>query len=222
MPSVVAPCLAPKPPPMNSQVTCTRSGSRSKARANSARASQMPCVDTNACSSSPSHCATPQCGSSAWCTWAAVAYSASTITSASAMPASTSPALVLDRILLQALLGQRLGCVGDEAEHRVARRQRLDAGARRLGGLAGERGHRRAREGRLALEDRVAALLDVGVGGREHREHARHGARGLDVELDRRVRVRRAHDRRRAACRAARRRRRSARRPRPGAGRSGA
>ena len=102
--------------------------------------------------------------------------------------------LVLDRILLQPLLGQSLGGIGDEAEHRVARRERLDAGARRLGRLAGERRDRRAGVRRLALEDRVAALHDVVVGRREHREHARHGARSLDVELDRRVRVRRAHD----------------------------
>ena len=52
--------------------------------------------------------------------------------------------------------------------------------------------------------------------------HARHGARRRDVELDRRVRVRRAHDDARGACRAARCRRRSGPRRRRAAGRSGA
>ena len=62
--STPAPCFAPKPPPMYSEITRTCSGARPKRRASSRRASNMPCVDTQAVSASPSQRATAACGSS--------------------------------------------------------------------------------------------------------------------------------------------------------------
>ena len=49
-----APCLPPKPPPMYSVITRTCSLSSPKRRASSRRASNMPCVEIHAVSSSPS------------------------------------------------------------------------------------------------------------------------------------------------------------------------
>ncbi len=123
---------------------------RTRARA-AARASQMPCVETYACSSSPSHCATAQCGSSACCTCAEVAYSASMIDVRLGHAGLDVAGLLLDGILLQPLLGERLGGIDDEAELGVARRERRDGRARRRGVLARERRDGRAGVGGLAL-----------------------------------------------------------------------
>ena len=182
----------------------------------------MPCVEMCACSSSPSHCATAQCGSSACCTCADVRVLALDDHVGLAHAGLDVAALVLDRILLQPLLGQRLGRVDDEAELAVARVQRCDRGAHRCRVLAREGRHGRARVGGLALEDRPAPLLDVLVRGREHGVHARHRA-APPRRRARPSRVRAASARRRpGACPAARCRRRSARRRRRAAGRSGA
>ena len=154
----------------------------------------MPCVEMWACSSSPSHCATAQCGSSACCTCAEVRVVGLDDHVGLGHAGFDVAALVLDRVLLQPLLRERLRGVDDEAELRVGGSERCDPRARRGGVLAGECGDRRAGEARLALEEQIAALPDVLVGGREHRVHTGHRACRRDVELDRRVRVRRAHD----------------------------
>ena len=70
--STPAPCFAPKPPPMNSEITRTLSLGSPNREASSRRASNMPCVETHAVSRSPSQRATAAWGSSGVWTCAGV------------------------------------------------------------------------------------------------------------------------------------------------------
>ena len=142
-----------------------------------ARASQMPCVETYACSSSPSHCATRAVRLERVLHLGRRGVLGLDDDVGLGHAGLDVAALVLDRILLQPLLGQGLGRVDHEAEHRCSAGSSASIAARAASArLARERRHRRARVGRLALEDRPAALPDVVVRGREHGVYARHGA----------------------------------------------
>ncbi len=92
--STPAPCFAPNPPPMYSEITRTCSGARSNRRASSRRASNIPWVETHAVSESPSQRATAAWGSSGDCTWAGVSKVSSTRVSAADSAASGSPRTV--------------------------------------------------------------------------------------------------------------------------------
>ena len=71
-PSIRAPNLAPKPPPMYSVMTLTLEAGIFRVSASSSRTTKIACVDAQTVSSSPSHCATRPCGSRAVWIWTCV------------------------------------------------------------------------------------------------------------------------------------------------------
>ena len=104
-------------------------------------------------------------------------------------PGLEIPALVVGGVAHEALVAQRGVEIDLERQLRPLRRERRQA---RLGGglvVGRERGHGVPRVLGLGGEDRAAPLVRAAIRA-EHRAHAVHGARGLEVELHGRVGVR--------------------------------
>ena len=117
-------CLPPKPPPMYSAITRTRSFGTSKRRVSSSRASKMPCVAIQQISSSGFHQATAACGSIGVCSCPGVSTWSSTRDLGGGQGGVDVAARVLERIAVDALVAEGGLDVDDERQRVDLQRER--------------------------------------------------------------------------------------------------